>query len=108
MIFSTNIVFAVILAPAFFLLFRVYTRDNIARWVATGLVVILVFTIGFQLFEYKNTPPSTGDFSLPPGSAEAEIIQYQERSTLKTMGVLVWLVAAVVLLHIPPSNRWFR
>ena len=109
---STPIILAVVvqhsipviigLIPSMFVIWRVYSRDNVARWVASLLLVMVIGT-GIQGVVSTQSMHDTNTVSVIDG-----IEPVPDRG----FGWMFYLslgcfAGGLVLLHLPPARRWF-
>jgi len=83
--------------PLLFLVYRLLYRDNVARWLLTIISAVMLALL-FSAITNWGTDPTTKTIAPQNLSASAYI------STV--WGALI--ATGLVLVFLPPSNRWFK
>ncbi len=87
-----------------FMLYRVYTRDKVARFISAALSISLVAFGVYVLFGLPiEQRAGVAISSLPPST-----ISEMNSSSLRQGLFLLCFGIPVILLYLPRSNRWFK
>ena len=112
--FRAIIPIVVLFLPCIFILIRVWTGDNLARWFASILLILVTLTgiygyLNYQFAQYDASLSSATIDSLPnDGIAIAGAIKAQQEMFQWHHFVLfACYPVALVLLHLPQSRSWF-
>ena len=82
--------------PLLFIIYRVSSRDNVARWLMTFISgVMLTFMISDSFTSARMTPQTRAPYERPA-----------DKYIALPVGCMYFV--GVVLLYIPRSNKWFR
>jgi hypothetical protein len=102
---SPSFPLAVVLVPSLFLIFRVYTRDNVARWVASSLLLVLVGVNIQALWVEASAAYAATAISSVDGTSVME--RTGNRTDWRSYASFVCFAGALMLLHLPTVRRWF-
>lgn len=102
---SPSLPLAFVLVPSLFLIFRVYTRDNVARWVASSLLLVLVGASIQALW----VEASAGDAATSISSVDGRSVMERtgNRTDWRSYASFVCFAGTLTLLHLPTVRRWF-
>ena len=91
-----------IFLPSLFVLYRVWMRDNVARWFASFLVALVICGVVYSTWKTemwrRNGVDATTKTVTSPEARDIRPYQY---------AMLACYAVGLVLLNVPSSHRWF-
>ncbi len=95
-------VVVLIFLPSLFVLYRVWMRDNVARWFASLLILLVISIWAYGIWQTEMYLQNEVEHA----TNTANSIQVQ-RTQPYQLALLGCYVLGLVLLNIPSSHRWF-
>ena len=85
----------VLFAPLLFVVYRITQRDNVARWMLTGIISMIAISGLYSVF--FQFQPSTNTVASPT-----------EYAAILSLVSILMLAVGAALLHLPTARHWFQ